>query len=83
MKVKVNGCGAMYCQYNKLGKCTLKEIILGERGECLINKPEISKIEEQRRVENYVMDQRKDAPECDTRRIGFYESETEAPVEEK
>ena len=44
MKTRVRGCGATYCKFNNCGVCQLDGVILGERGECLINKPDISKM---------------------------------------
>lgn len=74
MKTKVRGCGATYCKFNNCGVCQLDGVILGERGECLINKPDISKMEEQTRIEQYVMQQKETSnKESETRRIGFYE----------
>ena len=85
MKTKVRGCGATYCRFNNCGVCQLDGVVLGERGECLINKPDISKMEEQNRVEQYVMQQREaaeQAAEPETRRIGFYENPVEGKKED-
>lgn len=85
MKIKVNGCGALYCRYNELGKCTVSQgIVLGERGECLINKPDIEKMEEQRRVERYVIQSHEGSDtDGETRRIGFYDPAADDKKEDK
>ena len=83
MKTKVRGCGATYCKFNDCGACRLDGVILGERGECLINKPDISKMEEQTRIEQYVMQQQETSnKESEARRIGFYEESIGDQAEE-
>ena len=77
------GCGALYCKFNNVGECQLKSIILGERGECLINKPDIEKMEEQNRVEQYVLQQQVSENTEETRRIGFYDPTSEDMEETK
>jgi hypothetical protein len=50
----MNGCGATYCRFNTVGKCSLDFIILGERGECLLNAPSAERIQEQNRLQQMV-----------------------------
>ena len=69
MKVKMNGCGACYCEFNACGKCLLDFIILGERGECLLNTPDLLKVERQREIEKAITEESED--EVSSNRIGF------------
>lgn len=71
MKVKMNGCGACYCEFNTCGKCSLDFIILGERGECLLNTPDPTKVKRQREIEKEITDEPEE--EASLNRIGFQE----------